>query len=124
MHMHLYFGVAEIVDYSLNHFSGTHGMSPSEMLCCSVLSSITPGIWPSVSSVTQGEKKILFSFTTKNTRHYYPNRSSHGAKVKNPAPVLFTFFKGLLLPYLKGFAINYFQWYIRVRKEGGSFVHV
>lgn len=58
--MHLYFGVAEIVDYSLNHFSGTHGMSPSEMLCCSVLSSINLGIWPSVSSFTQGEKKICF----------------------------------------------------------------
>lgn len=29
-HMHLYFGIARAGNYSLNHFSGTHGISPSE----------------------------------------------------------------------------------------------
>lgn len=37
MHMHLYFETAGIVNYSLNNFSGTHGMSPSDTLCCLVL---------------------------------------------------------------------------------------
>ena len=125
MHMHLYFGVEEIVNYSLNNFSGTYGMPPSETLCCSILSPITPGIWWCVSSFTRGEKianlwlpSLLKSVTITILT------DPQVEHVKNPASALFTFFKGLLFPCLKDLATSYFQWQVRVRKEGGSLVYM
>lgn len=126
MHMHLYVGIAGIVNYGLNHFSGTRGMSPSETFCCSALSPIIPGIWPTVSSFTQGKKNknLCFLSLVKPITITILTDPHMELKSKTQHQCFSPFFKGLLLPYLMDLAINYFQWYVRVRKEGGSFVYV
>lgn len=131
-HMHLYFGIARAGNYSLNHFSGTHGISPSENSSTQFL---FHNPWHPAKHLLLNPREIHLcfplhlkpinnSFFTDPQVELKGKNKQQQQQKKKPLICTLQLFKETITLYLKSLIINCFQWYIRFRKEDESSVHV